>query len=436
VFWREIPHQKTLCAGACDEQMPIHARSERRRGIVRLRDLAANANAREGIEVRDHGVGRGSTDVVEIRVDAVGAGVTQRRRNVGNHFIIDRVVEAELSAQVINLGGAACDSNDASTTDFGNLAGGRTHGSRGARNDECIARLYGADLHYAEVRREASHAQDAQRGGNRGERGVHFAHARAVGDCILLPAHLEIHDVSGMKCSVARFDHFGDCSAGHHLADFDGGGVAARGAHASTHVRIHGEIAGAYEHFPVANGRERRFHQAEVGFAKHAFGTRGEYKLTIDHEKKLLYYHAMAQTEQNLANHARFDPAFHGFLFFGAIAMLIAAIVHVVMYPNWWGAVAIFGVLWLIVLMFKVRLYALKVQDRVIRLEERLRLQTILSEPLRARVGELNEGQLIALRFASDSEAAGLVEKTLAGKLDRKAIKESVQQWRADNWRV
>jgi hypothetical protein len=158
--------------------------------------------------------------------------------------------------------------------------------------------------------------------------------------------------------------------------------------------------------------------------------------LTIDHEKKLLYYHAMAQTEQNLANHARFDPAFHGFLFFGAIAMLIAAIVHVVMYPNWWGAVAIFGVLWLIVLMFKVRLYALKVQDRVIRLEERLRLQTILSEPLRARVGELNEGQLIALRFASDSEAAGLVEKTLAGKLDRKAIKESVQQWRADNWRV
>jgi hypothetical protein len=116
--------------------------------------------------------------------------------------------------------------------------------------------------------------------------------------------------------------------------------------------------------------------------------------------------------------------------------MLIAAIVHVVMYPNWWGAVAIFGVLWLIVLMFKVRLYALKVQDRVIRLEERLRLQTILSEPLRARVGELNEGQLIALRFASDSEAAGLVEKTLAGKLDRKAIKESVQQWRADNWRV
>lgn len=144
----------------------------------------------------------------------------------------------------------------------------------------------------------------------------------------------------------------------------------------------------------------------------------------------------MAQTEQNLANHAKIDPAFHGFLFIGALVMLIGSIVHMVQYPNWWGALGIFAVIWLIVLMFKVRLYALKVQDRVIRLEERLRLQKLLPEPLRARVSELNEGQLIALRFASDSEVPGLVEKTLAGNLDRKTIKESVQKWRADNFRV
>lgn len=144
----------------------------------------------------------------------------------------------------------------------------------------------------------------------------------------------------------------------------------------------------------------------------------------------------MAQTEQNLANHAKIDPAFHGFLFIGALVMLIGSIVHMVQYPNWWGALGIFAVIWLIVLMFKVRLYALKVQDRVIRLEERLRLQKLLPEPLRARVSELNEGQLIALRFASDSEVPALVEKTLAGNLDRKAIKESVQKWRADHFRV
>jgi hypothetical protein len=144
----------------------------------------------------------------------------------------------------------------------------------------------------------------------------------------------------------------------------------------------------------------------------------------------------MAQTEQNLANHAKLDPAFHGFLFVGALAMLIASIVHVVQYPGWWSALGIFAVLWVIVLMFKVRLYALKVQDRVIRLEERLRLQAILPDPMRARIGELDEGQLIALRFASDGEVTGLVEKTLAGNLDRKAIKALVQKWRADNWRV
>jgi Family of unknown function (DUF6526) len=144
----------------------------------------------------------------------------------------------------------------------------------------------------------------------------------------------------------------------------------------------------------------------------------------------------MAQTEQNFSNHARTDPAFHFFLFFGALAMLIAAIVREVQFPDWWGAVRLLGVIWLIVLMLKVRMYALKVQDRVIRLEERLRLEKILNDPLRGRIGELREDQLIGLRFASDGELAGLVEKTLAGNLDRKAIKQSVQHWRADYWRV
>lgn len=165
-------------------------------------------------------------------------------------------------------------------------------------------------------------------------------------------------------------------------------------------------------------------------------GPGGGHELPIDRRRELPYYHAMAQKEQNLANHTRFDPAFHGFLVFGALAMLIAAIVKEVQTPDWWGIARIFGVIWLIVLMFKVRLYALKVQDRVIRLEERLRLQQVLSEPLRARAGQLNEGQLIALRFASEGEVTALVEKTLAGNLDQRAIKQSIQHWRPDYWRV
>jgi|KBSSwiStaDraftv2_1062776.scaffolds.fasta_scaffold642499_2 hypothetical protein len=144
----------------------------------------------------------------------------------------------------------------------------------------------------------------------------------------------------------------------------------------------------------------------------------------------------MPQPEQNLKNHARLDPMFHGFLFVGALILLGAAIYGLVRQPDWWGAARIFAVLWAIVLMFKVRLYALRVQDRVIRLEERLRLTLLLPDSTRARIGELSEGQLIALRFASDSEVAGLVQQTLDGKWDPKQVKSAIRNWRPDYLRV
>jgi hypothetical protein len=144
----------------------------------------------------------------------------------------------------------------------------------------------------------------------------------------------------------------------------------------------------------------------------------------------------MSEKLQSFKSHTRIDPLFHRFLAPVGLILLIGAIVALVRnftLGNGWRVVAM---VWAIVAVFKIRLYALKVQDRVIRVEERLRLERLLSEALRPRIGELTERQLIALRFASDAELPGLVQKTLAGNLESKQIKEAVQDWRPDYFRV
>jgi Family of unknown function (DUF6526) len=139
---------------------------------------------------------------------------------------------------------------------------------------------------------------------------------------------------------------------------------------------------------------------------------------------------------QTYANHARLDPWYHFFLAPIALIIFIASIVHLVRHPHVWGVVHVILAFALFMLVLKVRSYPLKVQDRVIRLEERLRLAALLPEPLRARINELDVRQLIALRFASDAEIPALVERTLNEKLTQKQIKQAIQNWRADNFRV
>ncbi|MFZ0734311.1 MAG: DUF6526 family protein [Candidatus Sulfotelmatobacter sp.] len=149
------------------------------------------------------------------------------------------------------------------------------------------------------------------------------------------------------------------------------------------------------------------------------------------------------RTPQTFANHTRFDPWFHFFLAPVFLIALIVSLVHFFAHlssnslrGNIHSFLIVVLAFAMFVLLFKVRLYALKVQDRVIRLEEQLRLMRVLPEPLRSRISELTVDQLCGLRFASDPELPKLVEFTLSQKPSRKEIKKGIQNWRPDYWRV
>jgi hypothetical protein len=143
------------------------------------------------------------------------------------------------------------------------------------------------------------------------------------------------------------------------------------------------------------------------------------------------------KTPQTYANHARMHPPFHFFLGPGSFILLILTVVNVIRHYDRLDAwiLVLLGILFPVAVVL-IRVNSLRVQDRVIRLEERLRLQALLSAELGERLEELTESQLIALRFASDNELPGLVAKALAAKMPAKEIKKAIVTWRPDTFRV
>jgi hypothetical protein len=139
---------------------------------------------------------------------------------------------------------------------------------------------------------------------------------------------------------------------------------------------------------------------------------------------------------QTFANHTRIDPLFHLIVIPVFLLTAIASAIHFIWRPSWHSASFFVIAVAAAIAVLKIRLYALKVQDRVIRLEERLRLSMLLSEPLRFRIPELTADQLIALRFASDVELPKLTELALSEKLSKENIKKAIQVWRPDYFRV
>ena len=144
----------------------------------------------------------------------------------------------------------------------------------------------------------------------------------------------------------------------------------------------------------------------------------------------------MAQP-QNYANHARRPPTlFLAGAFLSTAATVGVGILLVVDFSA--GNLALFAVAaCTAIALLAARRFATGVQDRVIRLEERLRLERILPDELKGEIGQLTTDQLIALRFASDAELPGLVRRVLAGELtSRDSIKQAVEDWRPDHQRI
>jgi hypothetical protein len=140
---------------------------------------------------------------------------------------------------------------------------------------------------------------------------------------------------------------------------------------------------------------------------------------------------------QNYDNHMKLVPGFHYIATPLLIASLAWASFRVFEAPSFDTIFAMVLVAYIAFNHAYTRLFALGVQDRVIRLEERLRLETVLDDELRSRIPELTTSQLIGLRFAADDEVADLVRRTLDGEFEsRKAIKQAVRNWRADWERV
>jgi hypothetical protein len=145
----------------------------------------------------------------------------------------------------------------------------------------------------------------------------------------------------------------------------------------------------------------------------------------------------MSSAPQNFKNHAKLVPGYHYVGSVLLIALLIRAIIGIIEEPSVDTAMGLVLVVALMLIGFYARTFALGVQDRVIRLEERLRLERVLPEDLRERIPELTTDQLIGLRFAPNEEVEPLTRKILDGELqDRKQIKMAVQNWRADRQRI
>jgi hypothetical protein len=144
----------------------------------------------------------------------------------------------------------------------------------------------------------------------------------------------------------------------------------------------------------------------------------------------------MSET-QSFENHAKIVPVFHFFVMPMFVFNVVWSIDRCVRFFSFNSVVAVLLALAFLLGALYARMFALTVQDRVIRLEMRMRMLQVLPVELRGRIPEFTVSQLVALRFAGDAELPGLAREVLDEKLtDRKAIKKMIQKWEPDYLRA
>lgn len=145
----------------------------------------------------------------------------------------------------------------------------------------------------------------------------------------------------------------------------------------------------------------------------------------------------MADQSQTLASHRRWIPMWHFFAIPVLVANVIVVATHFARDPQLINGWAVVVAIALLIGIFLSRSMPLRAQDRIIRLEERSRLERVLPNDLRGRVGELTPSQLVAIRFAPDDEVPELTRRALNGELKSQGdIKRAIRNWRSDHLRV
>jgi Family of unknown function (DUF6526) len=140
---------------------------------------------------------------------------------------------------------------------------------------------------------------------------------------------------------------------------------------------------------------------------------------------------------QRFENHVKIVPVFHYFVLPVFVLNAFWSIYRCVRHFSGASLMTLLLALAFLLGTLYARMFALRVQDRVIRLEMRQRLERLLAPELRPRISEFTVGQLVALRFAGDAELPALARKVLDEKLtDRTAIKKMIQKWEPDYLRA